>query len=411
MIGAEVPNAVEARTETLLLPYAASTAVGAPQQPGWSDHPDLAGVLDTLHTAPSLVDADEVDELRAEMIEVAAGRRQILQLGDCAETLAATSVGRTRMKLDLLEELSATVECAEGLPVLRIGRLGGQFAKPRSKPFEHCDGLDLPVFRGEMVNGPELTPLARAHDPRRLLWAFEASSRVLDEVRSARQASEARGPGSGGARGGGPWASHEALVLDYEYPQLRTAGRRRYLASTHFPWIGERTRSPQGAHVDLLSEVANPVACKIGPTASPQDVVELCQSLNPDKELGRLTLIVRMGRDKVADALPGIVDAVMWARQPVVWMCDPMHGNTIVRQDRKTRIVEDVIAEAATFRSVLQTAGVPAGGLHLEVADSAVTECVGHGVAETDLFRRYTSQCDPRLNPEQAYRVLEAWTQ
>lgn len=406
-----MPDVVEARTETLLLPYTASSAVVAPQQPEWSNHPDLLETLDALHTAPSLVEADEIEELRSGMVEVQAGRQQILQLGDCAETLESAGGGRTQAKLDLLEELAATMERAVSRPVLRIGRLGGQFAKPRSKSFERCGSHDLPVFRGEMVNRPEPTSSARVHDPRRMLLAFDASARVLEQVRFARRSAEGCGLYSGSAGGRGPWTSHEALVLDYEYPQVRTVGRRTYLSSTHFPWVGERTRSPYGAHVDLLSGVANPVACKIGPSADPRDVVELCQRINPEREAGRLTLIARMGRESISDVLPRIIEAVAAAGHAPVWVCDPMHGNTIVRQERKTRLVEDIVAEVSSFRDVLKASGLPAGGLHLEVANSAVTECIGHGVADADLARRYTSQCDPRLNPAQAYRVLKAWSQ
>jgi 3-deoxy-7-phosphoheptulonate synthase len=392
------PAALQPRTDTL---PPALLAQGA-QEPRWRDHPELGEVTARLATAPPLAEAGEIRRLRETLASVARGEGLVLQAGDCAESLEECGPVQADHRVCVLDQLGDHLQRSSGRQVVRIGRLAGQFAKPRSQPTERVDGRDLPVFRGHMVNSEEPTAEARSADPRRMLRAYEASGAVFEALRGHR-----------GERGAGPWASHEALVLDYETQLVRgdPVTGRPLLTSTHLPWIGERTRQPGSRHVALLASVANPVACKIGPSATPDEVLMLCQHLDPERTPGRLTLIVRMGRARISEALPPVVAAVRRAGHPVVWLCDPMHGNTVkAANGLKTRYLPDLIAEAAAFRAVLDRQGQHAGGVHLEVAASGVTECVGGPVtSEERLTERYTTLCDPRLNPEQTRRFLNTW--
>ncbi|MFE6450653.1 3-deoxy-7-phosphoheptulonate synthase [Nocardiopsis dassonvillei] len=379
----------------------------AAQQPDWSDHDALPSVRERLSALSPLVDITETDRLTLDLAGVAAGDASVLQAGDCAEDLRECTPEHVWAKLDVLSDLSGHMRRLFGRNVVQIGRLGGQFAKPRSCATETVDGVDLPAFRGHLVNSEEPAPEARRPDPLRMLTARAASEAVTEEVRRRRD----RGRADGDA---GPWTSHEALVLDYEIPHLHRDGAdgRLLLGSTHLPWLGERTRAPGSAHTELLAAVANPVACKIGPSATPEDVVRLCRILDPERRPGRLVLITRMGRDRIGDALPGIVGAVRDSGHPVVWMCDPMHGNT-VRTDHgyKTRHLADLVDEAREFLRVLGRHRLHPGGFHLEVAAADVTECVGGPVGgAADVGKNYTSLCDPRLNPEQAHLFLAACT-
>src|SRR6185437_9972390 len=253
------------------------------------------------------------------------------------------------------------------------------------------------------------TPAARRHDPRRMLWAYEAGKRITDRLTSHRDAR-----GSKLADGIGPWSSHEMLVLDYEASLLRTESDSglRILGSTHFPWVGERTRQPDGMHVGLLATVHNPVACKIGPRTTTAAVTELCELLDPERIPGRLTLITRMGARTVGEALPPIAAAVRLAGHPVIWLCDPMHGNTVrTACGLKTRHLTDMVREIQSVRAILEKSRLHPGGLHLEVAASLVTECVGGGVVENgSMLAAYTTLCDPRLNLYQAIELVDAWT-
>ncbi|MBV9312305.1 MAG: 3-deoxy-7-phosphoheptulonate synthase [Pseudonocardia sp.] len=393
------------------------SAVGEPwesapaaQQPQWRAHSDYHRTCAQLRDSDPLVTPTELDTFRTWMAVVAGGQGQLLQLGDCAEGFHECTPAHTFAKIDMLRSLAVDLAARTGGPVVPVGRLGGQFAKPRSRPTECYGGVELPSFRGHMINSEIPTPSARQHDPRRMLWAYEASAKVtrwlgIHRDRGTRPSSVPSGP----------WSSHEALVVDYEASLIR---RREdtgaaYLGSTHLPWLGERTRDPDGANALLLAAVSNPVACKVGPAADPVALVRLCGLLDPDREPGRLTLIPRMGRDPVS-ALTNVVVAVRRAGHPVVWLCDPMHGNTVTtRNGTKTRYLDDILAEVAGFRAVLERYDQHPGGLHLEVASSEVTECIGgRSVPNEDaLAYCYTSLCDPRLNPEQARQVLKAWAQ
>ena len=382
-------------------------AIGA-QQPQWSGHPALERIKTLLCELPPMVTTAELDHLRAELALVAGAAGVLIQLGDCSESLYECTVSDTAAKLAVLDRVADHATDRLGLPVVRVGRIAGQFAKPRSQPVEQCEGREIPVFRGHMVNSEVPTAEARHHDPYRMLWGYRAGRRVCERLTARR---EGLPPA---ARGAGPWTSHEMLVIDYETSLLRMdfdSGVIR-LGSTHFPWVGERTRDPRGPHVRLLATVHNPVACKLGPSAGPADVLELCELLDPERTPGRLTLIARMGARAVTEALPPIAAAVHRAGHPVIWMCDPMHGNTVqAAAGVKTRRMTDMAHEMRSFRGLLERMKLHPGGLHLEVAATPVTECVGSGIADDgSLLARYTTLCDPRLNSEQAAELIDVWS-
>ncbi|REF00820.1 3-deoxy-7-phosphoheptulonate synthase [Thermomonospora umbrina] len=376
----------------------------AVQQPEWPDPPQALRARAALASRPALVRSEDLRELRSLLAEVASGHALIVQAGDCAEDPEECGAGAVGRKVALLDMLAGTLGLTTGKPVLRAGRIAGQFAKPRSSPVEHVDGLEVPAYRGHLVNGPEPCPLGRRPDPLRLLIGYMAAADIMEHL---------------GWRDGNPahglerpvWTSHEALLLDYERPLLRRDDEGRpFLGSTHWPWIGKRTSQADGAHAALLAEVLNPVACKVGPDTTPAALLALCERLDPGREPGRLTLISRMGADLVADRLPPLVRAVRDAGHPVCWICDPMHGNTVVAPGgRKTRIVGTLRREVVLFRRAVEAAGGVAAGLHLETTPDEVTECA---TDPSDLARvgdGYTSLCDPRLNPQQALSVVAAW--
>lgn len=396
--------------ERVLTPSVAGPAawegLPAAQQPHWRYHPDYLRTREQLALAPALVSMAELDALRVELATVAAGDALLLQAGDCAESLTECAPADVAAKLDVLHGLADALVTGSGLPVARIGRIGGQFAKPRSQPVERHSERELPAFRGHMVNSELPTRTAREHDPGRMLCVYQASAAVHRALTADRERRAAAAPAHGG---GGAWSSHEALVIDYEGSAIRVdaATGAGFLSSTHLPWVGERTRQPTSAHVGLLSSVHHPVGCKLGPNVGVADVVRLCALLDPDRVPGRLVLIVRMGASRIGEALPPIVAAVRQAGHPVVWVSDPMHGNTVRSGlGLKTRHLPDIAAEALAFRTILRQAGEHPAGLHLEVAVSEVTECVGGSVREEMLPHRYTTLCDPRLNPEQAHELL-----
>ncbi|TQM78640.1 3-deoxy-D-arabinoheptulosonate-7-phosphate synthase [Saccharothrix saharensis] len=369
----------------------------AAHQPAW-DAEAAAGVGAALAGMPGLVEVGEVRRLGALLAEVAAGRAQVVQAGDCAEDPAECGAGDLARKVGLLDAVAGAMAAGAGVPVIRVGRFAGQFAKPRSAPVERVNGVELPVYAGHMVNSPEPDPELRRPDPNRMLSCYTASRSALAFL---------RGP-SGDHD---VWSSHEALVLDYELAMLRRDGDGdTVLGSTHWPWIGERTRRPDGAHVDLLASVVNPVACKVGPAASTDDVLALCARLDPHRTPGRLTLISRMGADVVADRLPALVAAVRAQGHPVIWLCDPMHANTVTNAEGlKSRLLTAITREVRSFRVAVAGAGGVAGGLHLETTPDDVTECAADEAGLADVGAKYTTLCDPRLNPGQAVAVAAVW--
>ncbi|MER5637808.1 3-deoxy-7-phosphoheptulonate synthase [Kitasatospora sp. NPDC002227] len=378
----------------------------AHQQPEWeSTDAELLGEIRTeLADRPGLVSSSEVARLRALLAEVAEGKLQVVQAGDCAEDPAECEPGYVTRKVGLLDALAGVMALHSPRPVVRIGRMAGQFGKPRSKPTELVGGVELPVYRGHMVNSPEPDAELRRPDPRRLLAGYDAAALAMSTLRERAD----RGLGAVGAP---VWVSHEALLLDYEVPLLRYDDNgRRYLASTHLPWIGDRTRQLDGAHVMLLASVANPVASKVGPSMALDELLELCELLDPEREPGRLTLIARMGADKIAAKLPAMAAAVKAAGHPVVWLTDPMHGNTVNGPEGlKTRLVETVRHEVEEFQKAITAAGAVVGGLHLETTPDDVTECAHDERSLARVPDKYTSFCDPRLNPAQALEIAAAW--
>lgn len=379
----------------------------AAQQPSWDDPRRLAEVRDVLSAAQPLVGAGQIATLSRSLELVADGKALILQAGDCAEHPEECGRPHIAAKSRLLHGLADLLSARSGLPVIRVGRIAGQFAKPRSNPFEEIDGgLPLPAYRGHMVNLPEPDPRSRRADPSRMLMCFMTARETM------RHLGWRTDDGPAGRDIETPiWTSHEALLMDYEQPQLHRLDELRWmLGSTHWPWIGERTRQLDGAHVALLSEVVNPVSCKVGPGTTPEELLDLCERLDPRREPGRLTLVARMGAEAVADRLPALVRAVRDDGRPVLWLSDPLHGNTVRRADgTKTRVVATVVDEVRAFLAVLDEAGVPAHGLHLEAGPYAVGECVGGARSSPPTAVGAPSLCDPRLDPEQAAEVVSAW--
>ncbi|MEY9211724.1 3-deoxy-7-phosphoheptulonate synthase [Thermobifida halotolerans] len=385
-----------------------SKRLGALQQPEWSDPAQVRRVRDILRSRPPLVGVDGVDVLRSLLEDVAAGAAHVLQAGDCAENPQESTPEHVRRKTALLDLLADTLGRATGTPVLRVGRIAGQFAKPRSRPVEQVGDRTLPVYRGHMVNSPEPDPQSRRPDPLRILVGYMAASDIVEQLGWRSPLPPTRPDTESPV-----WTSHEALLLDYEVPMVReTDDGRRWLASTHWPWIGDRTRQVDGAHVDLLAGVVNPVACKVGPTMGVEEITALCERLDPLREPGRLTLIARMGADTVTDRLPALVEAVAAAGHPVIWLCDPMHGNTVTTPaGRKTRLLDTMLREVRGFRAAVAAAGGVAGGLHLEATPDDVTECVADASQYTAAEGRSTTLCDPRLNPHQAAALVAAWAE
>jgi 3-deoxy-7-phosphoheptulonate synthase len=430
----------------------------AAQQPDWPDEAHLERVLKQLEAQPPLVFAGECRQLADELAKVSRGEAFLLQAGDCAESMDAFSADSVRDKLKVILQMAVVLTYSAGVPSVKVARIAGQFAKPRSSPTETVDGVTLPAFRGHLVNDIGFTADARQPDPERLLRAYQQSSATLHLVRGLTRGgfadlsevhrwnndfvvSSAEGRryeqlaaeidralrfmrACGFDTEAAPnlhevdvFTSHEALVLGYEEALTRTDDLtgQPYDRSAHMVWIGERTRQLDGAHVAFMAGIANPIGCKVGPTIEPDELVELCGVLDPHRTPGRLTLISRMGRDKVRDRLPALLAAVRDAGHPVVWACDPMHGNTFTSSanGRKTRHFEDVVDEVAGFFEAHRAVGTWPGGLHVELTGDDVTECLGGSAAlvDADLDSRYETMCDPRLNARQsldlAFRVSE----
>jgi 3-deoxy-7-phosphoheptulonate synthase len=417
----------------------------AAQQPDWPDPARLRAVTGELAGLPPLVFAGECDLLRQRLAAVARGEAFVLQGGDCAETFAGATADAVRAKLQTLLQMAVVLTYGASVPIIKIGRMAGQFAKPRSRPSETRDGVELPVYRGDAINGIEFTAQARTPDPDRLLRAYHCSAVTLNlcrafatggyadlhQVHAWNQDFVSESPAGQRyerlageidralafmrACGADPeelhavefYSSHEALLLDYEQaltrPDARTGGR--YDTSAHFLWVGERTRDLDGAHVEFASAIRNPIGIKIGPAATPADLLRLIARLNPGRDPGRLTLIIRMGADRVRDALPPLIQAVAAEGIEVPWVCDPMHGNTFeAPSGHKTRRFDDVLDEVQGFFEVHRRLGTHPGGIHIEFTGDNVTECVGgsHEIVADDLYQRYETACDPRLNRSQA---------
>jgi 3-deoxy-7-phosphoheptulonate synthase len=418
------------------------------QQPDWPDQEALDQVVAGLRPLPPLVFAGECDDLRGKIGQVARGEAFILQGGDCAETFSGVTAENIRAKLRVLLQMAVVLTYAASVPVVKVGRIAGQYAKPRSSGNETRDGVTLPAYRGDAVNGLEFTEASRIPDARRLREVYNAAAATLnltrafttggyadlqqvhawntDFVRSSpvgqryeRLAAEIeRALAFMKACGADPeefhtvdfYASHEALILEYEHAMTRIDSRTEtpYGTSGHLLWIGERTRQLDGAHVELLAALRNPIGIKIGPTTTPDDIRALIDRLNPKGEEGRLTFITRMGAGRILDRLPPLLEAVRDHGSPVAWVCDPMHGNTYETPNGyKTRNFDDVMTEVREFFDAHEQVGTWPGGLHVELTGDDVTECLGGGerLAAADLANRYETACDPRLNRHQSLEL------
>ncbi|MDQ8708132.1 3-deoxy-7-phosphoheptulonate synthase class II [Streptomyces sp. LHD-70] len=432
-------------------------ALPAAQQPEWPDPDVLGSTVSALESAPPLVFARECDTLLGRLGEVARGKALLLQGGDCAETLDSVSAESVRNKLEVLLQMAAVLTYAAALPVVKIGRVAGQYAKPRSQPTETRDGVTLPSYRGDAVNGLDFTVESRTPDPARLQRVYHASAatlnllralvasghtdldrvhewnrdfvalspearryeRLADEIDAALGFIRACGMSTSTLCTTEVFASHEALLLDYESALVRTDPDtgRRYALSGHMLWIGERTRQLDGAHVAFAAQVSNPIGVKLGPDAGTDDVHALIDRLDPHRTPGRLTFITRMGRGSVRDQLPKMIKAARENGAEVVWACDPMHGNTFsALSGHKTRRFDDILDEITGFFEVHRSLGTHPGGVHVELTGEDVTECVGGSteVLPDQLHLRYESACDPRLNRGQsmdlAFRVAECFS-
>ncbi len=427
--------------------------VGLPakQMPAYPDADRLDGVTARLRDYPPLVFAGEARNLKAHLAKVEAGDAFLLQGGDCAESFAEFHPDNIRDTFRVLLQMAVVLTFGAALPVVKMGRLAGQFAKPRSEDTETKDGVTLPSYRGDMVNGMGFTAAERIPDPERLVQAYNQSAATLNLLRAFAQGGYADlhkvHQWNLGFVEGSPQAAryrdlasrldetlafmaacgltsettpqiretelftaHEALLLPYEQAMTRidsTSGDW-YDTSAHFLWVGDRTRQVDGAHVQFLRGIGNPVGCKAGPTQTPDELLGLIDALNPNNEPGRLTVIARMGHDKVETVLPGLLRAVKREGRHVVWVCDPMHGNTVKSANGyKTRPFDKILTEVRGFFAAHRAEGTWAGGVHFEMTGQDVTECVGgaKAITEANLSDRYHTHCDPRLNAEQALEL------
>ncbi|MDE3064339.1 MAG: 3-deoxy-7-phosphoheptulonate synthase class II [Acidobacteriota bacterium] len=427
------------------------------QSPTWPDGAHLARVEAELARRPPLVFAGEARRLREHLADVAGARAFLLQAGDCAESFDEGSADAIRDKLKVILQMAVALTYAVGVPVIKVGRIAGQFAKPRSQPFEERDGVSLEAFRGHIVNSEEFTPESRRPDPERMLAAYHQSVATLnllrafttggfaalnrvhawnqefvanslegkryamlaDEIERALAFMRACGidlHADNSLQGVEFYTSHEALILPYEQALTRRDSLTGdwYDCSAHMLWVGDRTRQADGAHVEFVRGLSNPLGLKVGPTMGVDELRRLVEVLNPDNTPGRLTLISRMGQDLVSEALPPLVGALRDEGRTELWTCDPMHGNTFTAAGgQKTRHFDDILSETAQFFAVHQALGTWPGGLHVELTGDNVTECLGGGsrLDEGDLETNYTSICDPRLNATQsldmAFHVAE----
>ena len=423
----------------------------AAQQPAWPGGPEGAAInaaVKELKTLPPLVFAGECDNLKERIADAAAGKAFWLQGGDCAETFVAATADSIRNRIKTILQMAAVLQYYSSLPVVKVGRMAGQFAKPRSNDFETRGEVTLPAYRGDAVNGLDFTEISRTPDPQRLVKVYNTSAATLNLVRAFTQGGFAdlrqvhewnKGfirDSSVGMRyeemanevgralefmrsaGVDPsafktvdlFSSHEALILEYEKALTRIDSRTQlpYDVSAHFIWIGERTRQLDGAHVDFASKVRNPIGVKLGPKSTVDDALALIDKLDPEREPGRLTFITRMGAKKIREALPPLIEGVTRSGAQVLWVSDPMHGNTYeAPSGYKTRRFDDVLDEVKGFFEVHKSLGTHPGGIHIELTGDDVTECVGGGeqISYEDLATRYETACDPRLNHAQSLEL------
>jgi 3-deoxy-7-phosphoheptulonate synthase len=417
------------------------------QQPSWPDAEAVAAASAELSTQPPLVFAGEVDILRDRLAQAASGGAFLLQGGDCAETFSGATAEQIRNRVKTVLQMAVVLTYGASMPVIKMGRMAGQFAKPRSSDFETRGGVTLPAYRGDIVNGYDFTPESREADPARLVKGYHTAASTLNLIRAFTQGGFADlrqvhswnqgfaanpanqryekvakeidraikfmiacGADFEAMRRTEFYTSHEGLLMDYERPMTRIDSRTGtpYNTSAHFIWIGERTRDLDGAHVDFLSRVRNPIGVKLGPSTSADDMLRLVDKLDPNREPGRLTFITRMGAGKVRDALPPLLEAVKACDATPLWVTDPMHGNGVTTPTGyKTRRFDDVVDEVRGFFEAHRSVGTHPGGVHVELTGDDVTECLGGSehIDEAALATRYESLCDPRLNHMQSLEL------
>src|SRR6478735_5840301 len=417
------------------------------QQPQWYDEGAVAAASAELATLPPLVFAGEVDILRDRLARAAAGQAFLLQGGDCAETFAGATAEQIRNRIKTVLQMAVVLTYGASMPIVKMGRMAGQFAKPRSSDSETRGDVTLPAYRGDIVNGYDFTEGSRQADPGRLLQGYHTAASTLNLIRAFTQGGfadlrevhswnqgfaknpanaryerlaseidrairfmEAAGADFDELRRVEFYTGHEGLLMDYEGPMTRIDSRTGtpYNTSAHFVWIGERTRELDGAHVDYFSKIRNPIGVKLGPSTTPSDVLELIDKLDPEREPGRLTFITRMGAGKIRDALPPLLEAIKGFDATPLWVTDPMHGNGITTPTGyKTRRFDDVVDEVRGFFDAHRAAGTHPGGVHVELTGDDVTECLGGSemIDEATLATKYESLCDPRLNHMQSLEL------
>ncbi|MFV0373727.1 class II 3-deoxy-7-phosphoheptulonate synthase [Microbacterium sp.] len=417
------------------------------QQPTWTDLDAVTAASDQLAGLPPLVFAGEVDMLRDRLARAADGRAFLLQGGDCAETFAGATAEQIRNRIKTVLQMAVVLTYGASMPVVKMGRMAGQFAKPRSSDTETRGDVTLPAYRGDIVNGYDFTEASRATDPQRLLTGYHTAASTLNLIRAFTQGGfadlrevhswnrgfaanpanaryerlateidraikfmEAAGANFDELRGVEFYTGHEGLLMDYERPMTRIDSRTGtpYNTSAHFLWIGERTRDLDGAHIDYFAKLRNPIGVKLGPTTTPETALALIDKLDPEREPGRLTFITRMGAGRIRDALPPLLEAVRDAGATPLWVTDPMHGNGITTPTGyKTRRFDDVVDEVRGFFEAHRVAGTFPGGIHVELTGDDVTECLGGSehIDEDGLATRYESLCDPRRNHMQSLEL------
>ena len=419
----------------------------AAQQPVWTDQARLAAARQELSTVPPLVFAGEVDTLRTRLAAAAEGKAFLLQGGDCAETFADATADRIRNRVKTILQMAVVLMYGASLPVVKMGRMSGQFAKPRSSDTETRGDVTLPAYRGDAVNGYDFTPESRATDPARMVRAYHTSASTLNLIRAfttggfadlrsvhewnkgftdnpansryeqlageidrAIRFMDACGADFDALKSTEFYVSHEALLFDYERPLTRIDSRtgNPYGTSGHFLWVGERTRQLDGAHIDFMARLRNPIGVKLGPATKPKDVLDLIEKLDPNREPGRLTFITRMGASQIREKLPSLIEAVLASDAKPLWVTDPMHGNGITTKNGyKSRHFDDVMDEVSGFFDVHKSLSSFPGGLHIELTGDDVAECLGGSekIDEATLEQHYESLCDPRLNHMQSLEL------
>jgi len=417
------------------------------QQPQWPDAAAAEAASAELGTLPPLVFAGEVDNLRDRLARAARGEAFLLQGGDCAETFAGATADQIRNRVKTILQMAVVLTYGASMPVIKMGRMAGQFAKPRSSDSETRGDVTLPAYRGDIVNGYDFTPESRAADPRRIVQGYHTAAATLNLIRAFTQGGfadlrmvhswnkgfaanpanqryeglakeidraikfmEAAGADFDELKRVEFYSSHEGLLMDYERPMTRIDSRTGlpYNTSAHFLWIGERTRELDGAHVDFFKRIRNPIGVKLGPSTTPETMERLIDVLDPDREPGRLTFITRMGAGKIRDALPPLLEAIKGMDANPLWVTDPMHGNGLTTPTGyKTRRFDDVVDEVKGFFEAHRAAGTHPGGIHVELTGDDVTECLGGSemIDEATLATRYESLCDPRLNHMQSLEL------